>query len=409
MNKIKFFKLDGLQVGKGLCTVNFLLKSEAMEEKKCQDLITIPLLSDAYRIRNDGGELLFLFSNSYADRNDYKEWFNRLLDLTQKKCVMMGKSDKHGKGFSVKEQLLILIWILQMSFVKCKLKEKLIYCNYMICGLRNILVLKEQIKKYDIKSLITVSDMHIADYFMIWYCNKSDIRTITLQHGYFNISKYLEKELFRLSPSRYFLTYGPYAKKLGMKVGVPEKKLIPLGMPQCIGKSKLSSRSMKYDKKKFLVVLDTDENHLYNVQMIEICNQFAEQADMRFDVKFHPSASKLHRKEYVQKVSGQGELLEQQYASKDDLFSKYFFGIFHETTMIFEAIYNLFPLCIYTSGEIIYKELKLPYFSTADELIEIKDSLGKDEDRLKELREYVCGEGNIDLNYTNFFSNLYRC
>ncbi|MDE5864718.1 MAG: hypothetical protein K2H34_10275, partial [Lachnospiraceae bacterium] len=198
-------------------------------------------------------------------------------------------------------------------------------------------------------------------------------------------------------------------KRFGLELGLSEKKLIPLGIPQLIVYYKPKIQKKAYEKSKFLVILDHEENHKYNVAMLDICNQFAKQVNMCFDVKLHPSSDILQKGGYGHIVNKEwGSILNMKASpkTKQELFSGYEFGVFSQSTMIFEAIYCLLPVVLYRHEKIIYPEIELPYFSTCKELEDFKDSRKEEVEYWRQLRDYVCGDGDIAENYAKFLNQF---
>lgn len=404
LNSIKFKELEEYHVGVSLV---LLLEYYDIKQFEYIKLWNYPTFEDTYQIRKGNGNVMFLFSTSYKGRNDLEKCFLNAANLMQNKIIVMPVRAKRSREFSVKEKALMGIWIMQMGKAGLSLKEKIFCANLLMSGKRNLKRIIELIKENKIRSVVTLADVHLIDYLATAYCNMHGIKTVTLQHGFFPLGD----PFFRYSESRYFLTYGEYTKQIASRTKRGKGNFIAVGMPEYIGEKVTNKRELK-TRKSFLVLLNgsSPEEHSNNCNMLKICTKFANRSDCVFAVLPHPDSRETHLEEYRKIVSNRGNFVRIK-ADVLELLDNYNFCVANATTMSLKAVHELIPVLLYCKkGCAPFYQCKLEklYFSNYPEFESSTAYLLEHniEDILIELRDSLCGAGDIAKNYLNFYAEL---
>lgn len=404
LNAIKFKELEEYHFGPSL-----VLLLDYYNVKQCgySKLWNYPTYNDAYQVRKRTGNVMFLFSTSYKGRRDLEKCFLNAANLMQNKIIVMPVRAKLCREFSVKEKALMGIWVLQMGKTSLSFKEKIFCANLLMSGKRNLKRIVELIKENKIRSVVTLADVHMIDYLATAYCNMHGIKTVTLQHGFFPLGD----PFFRYSESKYFLTYGEYTKKIANRTKRGKGNFIAVGMPEYIGEKAIEKREIK-KRKSFLVLLNgsSPEEHSNNCNMLKICTEFANSSNCAFGVLPHPDSREAYLKEYRKIASNRGNFVKIK-ADALELLDNYNFCVANATTMSLKAVHELIPVLLYCKkGCAPFYQYKLErlYFSNYLEFERSTTYLLEHniEDILIELRDYLCGSGDIAKNYLHFYAEL---
>ena len=400
MNSINFKGFENYHAGASLTV---LLEHYNLKKYSYVELWSVPVYGDAYHVKNNGGQVMFLFTNSYKGRQDFEKWFLKIAGLIEKNIVVL-PSEREKKDFSLGEKLQMSVWILQMSKIRLSMKEKLFCANLLLSGKRNLDKISDIIVKRRVRSIVTLADVHLNDYLVTAYCNGRGIKTVTLQHGFFPA----DDMFFRYSESDYFLTYSEYTKQLAETHKKRRGVFVAVGMPDYIGQS-IITRDGKAQE-NFLVLLNgaTDDGQRGNRKMLKICMEYAERNHCFFDVKVHPGKKSL--KEYQKIVSKRGKFV----ASKSnvaELFEQYDFCVANVTTMALKAVYMLTPvLLLKEKNEKSFFGLddSRLNFSNYAEMEQAVSYIKEDgiEKELVKIREFLCGSTDVSQNYQKFLEKL---
>lgn len=404
LNSINFLGLEQYHAG---ASIVVLLEYYDVKEYQYVQLWKIPVYEDTCRVKGNDERVLFLFSNSYKGRDDLEKCFLNAANLMQKKIIVMPVRGEMRKEFSNKEKAMMGIWVMQMSRTGLSLKEKIFCANLLMSGKRNLEKIVALIKKNKIRSIVTLADVHLIDYLVTAYCNMNAIKTVTLQHGFFPIGD----PFYRYSESRYFLTYGEYTKQIANRTKQGNGNFIAVGMPEYIGENIIAKRENR-ERKNFLVLLNgsSPEEHDNNCNMLKICTEFAKTNHSIFGVLPHPDNRKIYLKEYQKIMSEWGKFVGIE-AGVSELLDNYNFCVANATTMFLKAIHELIPVLLYSKkGDVPFYKYKIRKLHFSNYL-EFKSSTAyllehNIENVLIELREYLCGSGDIAQNYLNVYAEL---
>lgn len=404
LNSIGFFGFENYHFGGAL---EVLLEYFDIDKYEYVKLLNVPIYEDTFHVKESVGRVMFLYSNSYKGRKDLEEFFLKVANLLDNKIVLMPNRGEIRKDFSVKEKVLMGMWILQMRKTGLSLKEKIFCANLLISGKRNLDKIVKIIEKGRIRSIVTLCDVHLIDYMVTVYCNQHSIRTATLQHGFFMEND----ECYQYSESNYFLTYSEYTKKLYYRCNKFKGNCIVAGMPEYIGENKIQKRNSR-ERERFLVLLNgsSESEYIRNKKMLKICMEYAEKDDCLFDVRPHPDTKNEYLKEYRSIISTRGKII-RIVSDVSELFDNYNFCVANRTTMVLKSIYTLTPVLLFKQkGEKMFFGIhneKL-YFSDYLEMKKcIFDIVKGDSGNIwLELRENLCGSGDITQNYVEILRKL---
>lgn len=403
IDSMHFRKVEQYHFGASL-----MVQLRDFNEKKYsyKSLWCFPAFGDSYHVRGESGQVMFLLSNLYKGRHDFEMWFLRIADLLKNKVIMLPKEEEQ-KTFSIQEKIRMGFWILQMCRLRLSLKEKFFCANLIMSGKRNLDKVIEAIEKGQVRSVITMADVHLADYMVTAYCNKRGIKTATLQHGFFSA----DDAFFHYSESDFFLSYSQYTKQLAETYRKRRGIFIAIGMPDFVGEKKPDVRKKSdSQRKRFLVLLNgaLSKEQKDNISMLTLCKEYAEKNDCLFDVKPHPADKNLG--EYRTIISGRGKFVASKFNITEQ-FAQYDFCVANVTTMALKAVYVLTPILLFRNkGEKSYFGLEDSRLNFSD-YVEMKQGVSyiQENDVQNELiriREFLCGEGDITNNYKEFLKEL---
>ena len=279
--------------------------------------------------------------------------------------------------------------------------ERWIYLSSMIHIRRFLIYLEKQdLAQYRIG--IVYNDLNQLDNAFVQYLKNIDVTTATCQHGIFTASKpngglYFSGLELQHSIADIFLAWNPMTYDEAVLSGMEPSKIRILGISKCIGIKRDAEQGRK---NAFGVILNHASMYNYNIQLLQAANYVAENNDMKYYVKFHPSLD----------LSAYDDYLDERYALKlpiktsvTEYSNLVDFSILSHSTVYVELLFlkskvyllHVDNLCKFTH----FSEYD---FSSKEELDKL---IHKDYD-VDKMFNYYCFTDNPEQEYKRFFREI---
>lgn len=402
LNKIKFVGIPIEKVGSTLVAFLTLNKSISFQDVK-EKYYSYKCLQGYDVNRKGKSSLLFLCSNSYSNRKDYVKWFKQNVTLCEHRIeVIAGKSNLKIK----RSYFYTVLWFLQMLKVDMPFWLKIACCLELNFGVNNFYSIKDIIDKErnSLNLVVVLSDLHMIDSMTVQYCNSIGIKTATLQHGFFH-----QAWFFKYSYSDYFLSHGEYTNVIAKYFGTDSNKLITTGMPMSYEIEKVDNIVIN-STNQFIIILENGENAVIekNKRLILIANEVARKFGLKYIVRMHPADNEGRYNDVIDKTFFIKYLLGN--LNKKEIIKTFNFALVGNTSMFEEFIYGLLPCFRYVEGSDVYGAIKWCRFSDSKELLDLYEKYFGNtnlfEERMKSTRDFLCGSGDLNSNYIEFYKKF---
>ena len=340
--------------------------------------------------------IAMLFSNDYASRTDHRKQFDIVASLVDNKVLYMP-----GRRISlsnVRYLPLIISWTKTLRIV-FSYRESLTYATDLFVAYLDAIFVLKSLLLLNIKHLLVFCDTVITDNLLVQLAIERGIRTVTLQHGYYQPNS----TAFSCSPSDFFLCYGTSSlENAGVKSG--NDKFIPVGMSQLIEKSP-SDTIVNNKTKKFVVFMSN--NATEEVASLRITEILVEEYGYQRIIKLHP-ARKRTMYNYCWKDN---DCVVSDEVRVVDLFNQTDFAIIPSgSTVYIECLLELFPVFLSEHNYCYYEESSSLKFHNQDQLISLVRKLNNNpqeiEGIMKGIRSYHTLTENVRENYESFLSSF---
>ena len=406
LDELKGISLAGLQDIDMASALYFTIFDITANRKDCVSsiirilvaLFTRSIEEKAY----DDCEDAFVFSNSYKNRRDHNEAFDRLTGLFKSKVVIKpGRIKLQFENIKYIKRGIQWFWNLKsvLSFGK-----SLYYTSMIMFGVTNAIHIVRIILNNKCKKVIVFSDMHLIDSLVVQMCNNKSIPTITLQHGNYELD-----EPFVLSKSSYFLAYGEYTKNKAIKYGMDSKRIKEAGILKLIGKE--IPQKMKEGNEPVTRIGILLSGYAFadsDARMVNIVTAFCKKNGIKVFVKLHPKYGTNNYK------SVKWETVDHIYDSEitSEEFKEYIdVAIILNSTVFMEYTMMLFPTFLFVDEKDTFiPEISWCKFYDENDLKKLisyyeneKDEMEK---RIIESRAFFSASGNITENYRRFINEI---
>lgn len=232
-----------------------------------------------------------LFCKTVDDRNrkDTLSSFQNVVnevDFKKSDFIWWNNLNKVSRTFCFNRAFRNIVFIVSNNFVT--IGKTL---NEIISDIRDNIILldyqddlKENTGRNNYKLCVVLYDSYPLDNFVVQYFQSLDVKTATLQHGFFNIRG---KQVWAdNSIADYFLTWNEFTRKVAIDAGIEESKIVVCGNFKCVGRREIKPK----ENKVIGVILDDtagvfeDENPI----MIKIVNEFCQHNGYKYILRFHP-------------------------------------------------------------------------------------------------------------------------
>ena len=421
LNEIRFVGLTDYDMGSSITVqVKDLLQSYPESIKTIFKRLIVSVFFKQYTYNHEiqpGAKILFLFSQSYAERGDHKKTFNKVTSLLKSKDTLI--AEVRHKMFDIRGSLLLIylpIWLMQMRKVDINFKYKLYLASSIVESKKWVSSMEFKISPQKYNLLVTFCDAHLADNLLTQRFKKAGVATATLQHGWYNKTLKDAEDFSKIGLgfegflSDNILIWGDYIKTNAIQSGVVLKSLICAGHPRYIGYTDV----IKGGKDNMFGIILGRSMHYYkqeNIKLIEIANSVSEELGVRYVVKFHPGDTAAEIREYDDLIKP--ECLYKTYqnaASLGTYIMDVELSIVGTSSVYADLLYMGEIVFRFTAVNDDYDEIQWGKFNNKYELLNLMKAYQKEKDSFgkiaKETGCLLCGKGNIADNYKGFFSNF---
>lgn len=347
--------------------------------------------------REGDGRIAFLFSNSYAGRSDYREWFDKITGLCEEKCRIVPAKKKLTLT-GIKYIGHVFRWIKQCRNAGIDRQTGILISSVLYEGYADYIRIIGYMAQTPPKLFVTLCDTHLIDSLVVQEYNSRGVDTATLQHGSFSASWVLQG-----SPSKFFLAYGKFTEEQCILSGMRPEKIRLLGMPHQIG-VKYPAKVCINNKNAIGVIFCGGRYAADDIRMLKTALEYGGRAGYKVYVKLHPGYGtdmyEFDGWKEVGQVFG-NEINIGQFAQKVK------FSITAGSTVLVEYMMKMIPVFSYDGRYKIYQNITWCQFQNADELEELDKKYFADElllrQKMTETREYFCISGDIAEHYREFF------
>lgn len=406
---IKFRGLEKYDNGVGNTVAIHLLEKKSKKAYLKGIIRNIFFESIKYEFIQKSSSILCVFSQSYITRKDHKKSFLKFINTFFVNSLIAINS-KYKLKFSYLRYLQYpIIWMKQM--VEINIED-----DFKRAIVLNLLETKifldnlEKIHRYleGCKLLITWCDAYLIDNYFTQFCKQKGIVTATLQHGQFPVTN--EKNDYFHSGfqgfiSDYFLAWGNYTKKHAIESGIPDEKIVCLGIPQYIGKK---IRNEKKKRNVFGIILDENRAEQDNKKLVEIADRFAEKHEIKYLIKLHPAAKKRDYSDCIKSnyLEGYADLLEsvESFSDRCDFFLVINSSVLTELIFLHKTVFHKTPEFVNDT----YKDLIIDHFINEKELEILYISYLNSKDNKEKLFQEMCTTDDIENNYRRFLEYILK-
>ena len=293
-------------------------------------------------VKHRGG--LIIMSDTYAKRIDFRKVEQRLIDIrADLELIEEVKCKKRINRHILVDLFGIPKWYRMLR--KCGLDKNSTFFlikRMQVC--RNLYrqLVDEHILD-DVKYVISQYDAHDVDNMICQSANKLGIPTITLQHGHFHRSQFIQEDVYRIGApfegfvSDYFFAWGNYTKREAVLNGINPNRIIITGSLK--NKDVLA---LEGNHRLFAVILNGRYANDDNERLLKIADELAKKEKMQYIVRPHPT----DKKDYVRIGLSSLFRVSDQKENIYDLASMVSFVICGNSTVVSEMISMQKPVFI---------------------------------------------------------------
>lgn len=278
-------------------------------------------------------------------------------------------------------------------------------------------------QKIIIKNLVISIDCHVSAQMIIRHMTSVGVCSIEFMEGLpLDFSKDNSFGRIAIPPlADCLVSYGEYASKnrlSTLKEGVYPKGIYNIGPFEFIGKTKKRILTGKnsicvgvftdgifgVDEKKKSFLKQT------NLEMIRMTLDACSGKNYSVYIKCHPGADVQEIEYYKSNIDT--NLIEGIYARERDseeLIEKTSVVVLRETSCLIECLYLDVPVIIYGKKPLLRDDIPFDiYFNNGKEELHLIEEIvrGEFNERIAEMKEYMCGVGDVTQNYRDFFRKL---
>lgn len=347
---------------------------------------------------------IILFSNSYADRVDHFEGFNKVCSTTNDYIKVYAAKYKPARKLHT--FLLVKMWMKNFRSLGINSRQAIYLTRILHQAYCDYIRVDDYITRKDlkIKSAVTVCDVMPIDSYFVQKWEKKGITTVTLQHGTFTLNQYP----FTNSKSDYFLAQNLFSKNLAIKSGVDGHKIFVTGAPQSIN---VETAKKKQYNNTIGLVFSGLEGGKYDIELLSFARKYAEKYNSTIYVKLHPGFGEENYSQDIEKGVKkifESEISAEEFADLVNIVIDDASTLFVEYSMQGRNVLTyLCEVSAYRNDKNIklgfknYEEMEYLLLLYKDENDEIKKLL-------KENKAYMGTINPPYENYKNFFESVLR-
>lgn len=395
----------------GLAMTYPLLFSDTFTWAHRMKILWSPILKEHYAVTKAGkGNIICLFGASYTKRKDQRVKFEKVVSVIQGATVVEMQKNKMPNLRYLLQLWRVPCWIWNFRRMQCpwNLKLAIVYTLFDVyCQLQEIIRIEHTLPKR-INSFVCWCDVHLSDFLPVQHFNQKGVKTVTLQHAHFNEHTLDGKLAYLNSPSRYFLCYGNYTKKIAESLGVPSEKMIPVGIPGEIGNS-MTSEIECIENGQIGVILSFFSRREENICLLEYAKSLAERYHLICKIRPHPS---LEMADYAPYIVSSFMVITPKEETMEMLFKSVSCIVLGSTDVFATCVLHLKPvfrLCIDKARD-YYLGIEACRFENEEQFFALYTKSKEDnmwmKHQLLQIRSQLIAEGETKENYKRFFTTL---
>lgn len=394
LNTLEFDGLESFRIGSYLAISYYevINKGDSFHISKWKTISKLIIKSfiDEYKYAFNSAlkdKIVLFFSHNHADRKDYIQLMEDVhTKIDDSVCLTGLRTKKHLaiRKESFQNLFFLRKWKKKISKIEEDPLVQVLLLEKVSMGYRWMKYLERNHKHIkEIKGLITIFDAREYENIFAQYCKTKDIKTSTLEHGFFPAPYYIDSANYYLGMpylgfvSDEFWAWGEVERNNAIIGGLTELQAVSVGYPKNIVKVEKRQSS----NKKIGVILDGGSSSVdLNIRMLKVVLDFARISGFGVILKPHPRDAtdykeKIHSDEF-------GLLIEFN----------------HEPIETF-ASYVEFAVCFNSSAYIDLLCLGVPIYRFYDSIRENAYYFLNDDDCFKNSEELIeLSKTNDDIN-----------
>lgn len=408
LNNISLSECEGVKIG-DMLYFDFLLWNSIEKKKIIKAFLRIIyysfFCSVNIKVKGDP-ETISLFNAK--NRKDHKKAFYNVVKLIKNNLIVTPLESKAKVSlFNLQKSYLPFVWVHEMRTVTSSFYIRWITAGLIFKSYVNYTYIERIVdsKKYDIKYLISYFDTEPFTSFVTQKLNKKGITTITLQHGYFDLS--WNPWSYSGSKSNYFLADSPASAENAKKAGY-SGTVVAVGSPHQINDS-LAPLPKNLNSKTLGIIMNaSDFDQIENISMIKCLQEYAKKEKVKLVLKYHPQNDP---KDYLKYIDCNLIDIMDKTATIDDFCKKIDIAIICASTVFTTMLKKGIPVLLFArEGHDIslYDKTDSVKFKNADELKSKIEWLNSKEYReeYEKFQNYFLCPGNYKENYIQFFREI---
>ncbi len=353
------------------------------------------------------GKIAFFWGGDYSNRADHWDKFEQCEKLLGEPVLIKERPSARLATVHALCIWRVIRWWVKMRTVKVSAIEKWYLAAMLYQIYCELLDLDKMRLKVQINLLVAFCDAQKSDTIAVQYFKKTGIKTATLEHGYYDPNFILERLAYRNSLSDYFLCFGPVSKKHGVEQGLPEGKMIPVGMLENIKNQEV--RTEIGSTGTFGVALTCGTYEEENPLMLRIANKLAKRYGLTYIVRPHPH---LKEEVYVGLIDSSVGSVAPNGQSMVDFESSIDFCLLGNSAVFISMLYKMIPVYRCVADYHIDKFYNVPWckcvsLESAMKLYEnMKNKPEEFLKRLEDAKRIFFADGNVAENYRQFIKKF---
>ena len=299
LNKIKLSKCEDIKVG-DMLYFDFMLLNSFQKKNLPRSFFRIIYYSlfCSFNIKTKGDPKIISLFHA-GTRKDHKKAFFDVINLLDDNLIVTPIESKAKLSLlNLSKLYLPFIWVHEMKTVTKFLYIRWIAASLIYKAYVNNAYIERIInsKKYSIKYLLSYYDTEPFASFVTQKFNKKGIKTITLQHGYFDLS--WNSWSYAGSKSKYFLADSPSSAENAKKTGY-SGKVISVGSPHQLNDVLAPLSNNQQIKRIGIIMNASDFGQDDNISMIQCLQKYATDKNIKLILKFHPQNNPEDYSQYI--------------------------------------------------------------------------------------------------------------
>ncbi|WP_036608801.1 hypothetical protein [Oribacterium sp. P6A1] len=250
-----------------------------------------------YRYRDNDSSILIVYPHDFFTKNHFSYYYNFISYFDKYDAFYYAEKKGSRRGV-----LKSLLWVIRNM-------PKVKGVNYQLgvmAVMSNFPIFLEQWERIDLsryKLVVVYNELSPIGRYIVESCKERNIKTATLQHGYFCGAGVDKNEWNSIELSQsvvdYFLMWNNFTKSEAIRSGMKKEKIIVAGMPGYIGKCFEIRNTDDRSICIFLGSFDDDNSHI-----LAICKRYAEIHGYKYYVRYHHGTNNLYRELFDSNYAG---------------------------------------------------------------------------------------------------------